>query len=301
VFIHQQTIAKELIFSGIGLHSGKSVKIKLLPGDEDDGINFLINNKKIKALWKKAEVSQLCTKLKENNQYLSTIEHLMSALSGLGISNLNIETSSEEMPILDGSAKDYVDQIINQGIIKQSKPQKILKIKKKNSYKLDDKFIEIEPTDKNELIINYTIDYKDDFIKKQKIIYKHSLNNYKDIYKARTFCLHKDLEKIFSLGLAKGGSLDNAIVVSGKKILNQGGLRNKKEFVNHKILDCMGDIYLSGYRIIGKIKCSQGGHKLTNDLMRKVFEKNDNFSLVEINEKNLPNAIFGKQYLKSIA
>ena len=131
MFIHQQTIAKELIFSGIGLHSGKSVKIKLLPGDEDDGINFLINNKKIKALWKKAEVSQLCTKLKENNQYLSTIEHLMSALSGLGISNLNIETSSEEMPILDGSAKDYVDQIINQGIIKQSKPQKILKIKKK--------------------------------------------------------------------------------------------------------------------------------------------------------------------------
>ena len=280
MFIHQQTIAKELIFSGIGLHSGKSVKIKLLPGDEDDGINFLINNKKIKALWKKAEVSQLCTKLKENNQYLSTIEHLMSALSGLGISNLNIETSSEEMPILDGSAKDYVDQIINQGIIKQSKPQKILKIKKKISYKSDDKFIEIEPTDKNELIINYTIDYKDDFIKKQKIIYKHSLNNYKDIYKARTFCLHKDLEKIFSLGLAKGGSLDNAIVVSGKKILNQGGLRYQNEFVKHKVLDCIGDIYLAGHQICGKITTYGGGHELNLMILKKLFVDQNNYEIL---------------------
>ena len=122
-----------------------------------------------------------------------------------------------------------------------------------------------------------------------------------DTFNSRTFCLYEDIEKLRSAGLAKGGSLNNAIVVDKNSILNKEGLRNDKEFVNHKILDCMGDLYLSGYKIIGKLKCSQGGHKLTNELLRKVFQNKENFSIVEINEKNIPYALVNRQSLKSIA
>ena len=122
-----------------------------------------------------------------------------------------------------------------------------------------------------------------------------------DIYNSRTFCLYEDVEKLQSMGFAQGGSLDNAIVVKNDKVLNDTPLRNDKEFVNHKILDCMGDLYLSGYKIIGKVKCSQGGHKLTNDMLRKVFLDKKNYSILEINEKTVPHTLINKQKLKSIA
>ena len=129
-------------------------------------------------------------------------------------------------------------------------------------------------------------------------MYESDLN---DIYNSRTFCLYEDVEKLKKMGLAKGGSLDNAIVVDKNKILNKEGLRNKKEFVNHKILDCMGDLYLAGYKIIGKVICSQGGHKLTNQLLRKVFKNKENFSILEIQEKNLPHAFINKSHIRSVA
>ena len=122
-----------------------------------------------------------------------------------------------------------------------------------------------------------------------------------DIYQSRTFCLYEDVEKMRKIGLAKGGSLDNAVVVQDNKILNKEGLRNKLEFVNHKILDCIGDLYLSGYKIIGSLKCSQGGHQLTNNALRKVFENKENYSIIEIKEKYLPHTLINKSYLKSIA
>ena len=122
-----------------------------------------------------------------------------------------------------------------------------------------------------------------------------------DIYNSRTFCLYEDIEKLKEMGLAKGGTLDNAIVVKNNKVLNENGLRNEKEFVNHKILDCMGDLYLAGYKIIGKIVCSQGGHKLTNQLLRKVFDNRENYSLLEIKEKSLPYSLVNKKHLRSIA
>ena len=121
------------------------------------------------------------------------------------------------------------------------------------------------------------------------------------MYNSRTYCLFEDIEKIKKNGLAKGGSLDNAIVVQDDKILNHGGLRNNKEFVNHKILDCIGDLYTSGYRIVASITCSQGGHYLTNQLLRKIFENKDNFSILEIKEKNLPHTLINKNLLRSIA
>ena len=122
-----------------------------------------------------------------------------------------------------------------------------------------------------------------------------------DIYNSRTFCLFEDIEKLKELGLAKGGTIDNAIVVKDNQVLNQNGLRNQKEFVNHKILDCIGDLYTSGYRIIGSVKCSQGGHYLTNQLLRKVFQNKENFSIIEIKEKNLPHTLINKRLLRSIA
>lgn len=278
--IYQQTISKPIDFSGIGLHSGKKVEISLIPEKPNFGIKFIFKDKKIKASWRNAKISQLCTTLAKEKLCVSTIEHLMSALSGLGITNLAIKTSSEEMPILDGSAKDYVDKILEAGVVKQEKKRKILNIKKKISFSQKNKFIEIYPNKKNSLIIDFTIDYKDEFIKKQQFVYEHSIQNYKDIYLARTFCLHKDLEKIFSMGLGKGGTLDNAIVVSGKKILNQGGLRYYNEFVKHKILDCIGDLYLSEYLIYGHIKTFGSGHELNLILLNEIFKNNDNFEIL---------------------
>lgn len=287
MFLRQKTISKKLSFSGIGLHSGEKVKITLSPRKEDTGISFIFKNEIIDATWKNGNVSQLCTKLKKNNIYISTIEHLMSSLSGLGISNLLIDTSATEMPILDGSAKDFVKKILETGIQEQNKLQKILKIKKKISLKKENKFIEIYPHDEKHLTIDYTIDYKDEFIKKQNFVYKHNFKNYQEIFEARTFCLHEDLEKIFSLGLAKGGSLDNAIVVSGKKILNQGGLRYKNEFVKHKILDCVGDLYLANYQIWGKVKVYSGGHELNLEILREIYNDKNNYEILTIGKESL--------------
>ena len=158
----------------------------------------------------------------------------------------------------------------------------------------------IEPN-KISLDIDFEIKFNNELIGNQR----NSVNVYEsdlsDIYNSRTFCVYEDITKLKSMNLAKGGSLANALVVKGKEVLNDEGLRNKKEFVNHKILDCIGDLYLSGYKIIGKVICSQGGHKLTNLLLREVFQNKDNFTLVEIKEKNIPHSLVIRKYLRSIA
>lgn len=279
----QNTLSKIIDFTGIGLHSGEKVKISLIPNAIDTGINFKINNTLILASWQNAVVSQLCTRLKFGENAISTIEHLMAAISGLGITNLIIKINSNEVPILDGSSKEFVDEIRNAGIVEQKKKQKILKILRKVEYKDQEKFIRISPSKKNNLSIDYTIDYKDQFIKKQNLKYTHSEENFLKIYKSRTFCLHNDLERIFSMGLAKGGSLDNAIVVSGNKILNQGGLRYNNEFVRHKTLDCIGDLYLAGYQIWGDLVTYQGGHELNLRLLREILADKKNYKIVDQN------------------
>ena len=277
---NQLTIKKKVNFSGVGLHSGEQTNIVLHPEETDKGISFFYKKKKIRATWKNGQISQLCTKLKKSNLYLSTIEHLMSALSGLGITNLIIKTNISELPILDGSAKIFYDEILNAGIKEQKKHAKIIKIRKKVFFGDKDKFISIEPSNYNKLSINYTIDFKDSFVKKQTLLYVHSLKNYKKIYDARTFCFQRDLEKIFAMGLARGGSLDNAIVISDNKVLNQDGLRYPDEFVRHKVLDCIGDIYLAGCTIYGNIISYSGGHELNYMLLKKIFEKKTNFEYI---------------------
>lgn len=301
----QKTVKKKIQLTGVGLHSGKIANLNIRPAKPNTGIIFirtdLKNNNEVIPHVNNVSSAVLCTTISnEHGVKISTLEHLMGALFGLGVDNAIIELDNEEVPILDGSAKVFVEEILKVGLEVSNTPIKVIRINNKIDFKDGNKNISIEPSKVN-LEIDFELVYENKLIGNQKNKFQIYEDELTDVFNSRTFCLFEDIEKLRKIGLAKGGSLDNAIVVKDDKILNESGLRNKKEFVNHKILDCMGDIYLSGYRIIGKIKCSQGGHKLTNDLMRKVFEKNDNFSLVEINEKNLPNAIFGRQYLKSIA
>ena len=179
-------------------------------------------------------------------------------------------------------------------------PIKIIKINKKVEFKDGSRFISIEPS-KLSLDINFELKYKNSVIGNQKNqinVYEDDLS---DIFKSRTFCLYEDVEEIKKNGFAKGGSLENAIVVKDNEILNKKGLRNSTEFVNHKILDCIGDLYTSGYRMIASVNCSQGGHYLTNHLLRKVFENKENFSLIEIQERNLPHTLINKNFLRYIA
>lgn len=281
---NQNTLLKSVVFTGVGLHSGEKSKVVLTPAEVDTGIIFKLNNNLIKASWKNAIVSQLCTKIKKKNVAISTIEHLMAAISGLGITNLLIKITSNEIPILDGSSKEFVDKIKSVGVVKQKKLQKVIKILRKVEYKDKEKYIRILPSTNNHLNIDFTIDYKDNFIKKQNLKYIHNEINFLKIYMSRTFCLHKDLQMIFALGLAKGGSLENAIVVSENKILNQGGLRYPDEFVRHKILDCIGDLYLAGFQIWGDLITYQGGHELNLMLLREILSNKKNYEIINQNK-----------------
>ena len=243
----------------------------------------------------------LCTTLtNEFGASVSTVEHLMAAFYGLGIDNVLVEIDQDEIPIMDGSSKVFVKAIEEAGLKDSSTPIKIIKILNKVEIKDNNKYISIEPT-KTTLEINFEIKFDNELIGTQKNSISVYENKLEDIFNSRTFCLYEDVEKLKNMNLAKGGSLDNAIVVKGDKILNKEKLRNKNEFVNHKILDCMGDLFLSGYKIIGKVECSQGGHKLTNELLRKVFLNNENFSIFELKEKIIPNTFINKKTLKSIA
>jgi len=231
---------------------------------------------------------------------VSTIEHLMGALFGLGIDNALIEIDNEEVPILDGSAKEFIEKIINCGLEVSEAPIKVIKINKEVEFSDGDRFIKIEPSTLS-LDIDFELKYENQIIGNQRNKVKVFEDDLTNVFNSRTFCLFEDVELIRKKGLGKGGSLQNAIVVNDNKVLNKEGLRNDKEFVNHKILDCIGDLFTSGYRIIAKIKCSQGGHYLTNQLLRKVFENKENFSILEIKEKNLPHTLIQRKLFKSIA
>ena len=303
--LNQKTINNPVKFTGIGLHSGQIVNISINPSEPNTGIIFkrvdLKNNNLIFPSFANVTNTSLNTTISNDfGVRVSTIEHLMGALFGLGIDNALIEIDNEEVPILDGSAKEFIEKLIISGLKQSEVPIKIIKIKKKISFNEGERSISIEPS-KLSLDINFQLKYDNAVIGNQKNkvnVYEDDLN---DIFNSRTFCLYEDIEKLKTMGLAKGGSLENAIVVKDNKILNENGLRNDLEFVNHKILDCMGDLALSGYKIVGSIICSQGGHSLTNELLRKVFSDKSNFSLIELKGKNLPHSFINKSLLKSIA
>jgi len=304
-YLSQKTIKEPISFSGIGLHTGKIANLRIKPANPNSGIIFKRVDLKINNLVYPTFMNVTNTLLNttienENGIKVSTIEHLMGALFGLGIDNAIIEIDNEEVPILDGSAKKFIEKIILAGIKVSEVPIKIIKINKKVKYVDGDRFISIEPS-KLSLDIDFELKYKNQIIGNQRNKVKIYEDDLTDIFNSRTFCLYEDIENIKKKGLAKGGSLENAIVVKDKEILNVEGLRNKKEFVNHKILDCIGDLYTTGYRIIASLNCSQGGHYLTNQLLRKVFENKENFSIIEIKEKNLPHTLINRKLLRSIA
>ena len=304
-YLTQKTIKNDVSFNGVALHSGLNVNICIKPAKPNFGIvfkrvDFKTNNLVYPIFMHVTNTSLNTTIENEFGVKVSTIEHLMGALFGLGIDNALIEIDNEEVPILDGSAKEFIEKIINTGLTISEAPIKIIKINKEIKYTDGERFILIQPSTLS-LEIDFELKYKNPIIGNQKNKVKVFEDDLTDIYNSRTFCLFEDIEAIKKNGLAKGGSLENAVVVKEDQILNKEGLRNNKEFVNHKILDCIGDLYTSGYRIIASIKCSQGGHFLTNQLLRKIFQNKENFSILEIKEKNLPHTLINKNILRSIA
>jgi len=280
---NQKTLKEKIDLQGVGLHNGVEVNLTIKPSKPNTGIIFkrvdINSNNIIHANFKNVVEPILCTKLRnENGVTVSTVEHLMAAFYGEGIDNALVEVDASEIPIMDGSAVDFVDAIKSAGVEEQNEPRKFIKVLKKIEVKDGQKFISIEPLNQD-LIIDFEIIFNNPLIRTRRKEFKFNNDDLTEIYNSRTFCLYEDIDNIKRMGLAKGGSLDNAIVVQGSKILNENGLRNRHEFVYHKILDCLGDIMLSGNRIFGHIKTSQGGHALTNKLLTKFFSDKANWEL----------------------
>jgi len=303
--LKQKTLKKKINLSGVGLHSGKKVNITLVPQKPNIGIYFkrtdLSSNNIIYPSVFNVSSASYCTKI--SNEYgvsVSTIEHLMAALYGKGVDNLLIEIDNEEVPILDGSSINFVEAIDLVDLEISDQPIKIITINKEVNYKEGEKSISFKPS-KISLEIDFEINFKNELINTQKNNINIYMDDLTDMFNSRTFCLYEDIEKLKNLNLGKGGSLDNAIVVKQNKILNKEQLRNEKEFVNHKILDCLGDLYLSGFKMVGKITSCQGGHNITNQGLRKLLSNNENFSIIELKEKNIPHSFLNKNILKSIA
>jgi len=295
IFNNQKTIKETIKLQGVGLHNGVKANLKILPADENFGIKFCrsdIDKKDlIEANYKNVVEPVLCTKIKNKNGVtVSTVEHLMAAFFGEGIDNALVEVDSSEIPILDGSANEFVEAIKSAGIRDQKEMRKFLKVLKKVEIEEGDKQISIEPLD-NDLIVDFEIVYENPLIRTRRKEFRLSDGDLTNIYNSRTFCLYEDIDFIKSQGLAKGGSLDNAIVVRGNEILNDDGLRNRHEFVYHKILDCLGDLMLSGHRIFGHVKTSQGGHALTNKLLIKFFSDKSNWSIENRNIEKKNNQV----------
>jgi UDP-3-O-[3-hydroxymyristoyl] N-acetylglucosamine deacetylase len=279
--------------------------LKIKPSKPNTGIVFkrvdLQNNNFVYPHFSNVTNTSLNTTISnEAGNKVSTIEHLMGALFCLGVDNALIEIDNEEVPILDGSSKEFVEKFLNVGFEISDEPVKIVSINNEVEFKKGNRYIKIQPS-KLSLNIEFELKYKNEAIGNQKNkinVYNDELNQ---IISSRTFCLYEDIQEIKKMGLAKGGSLENAIVVKDKKILNKEGLRFSNEFVNHKILDCIGDLFTCGFKVIGNIECSQGGHYLTNMLLRKVFSKKENFSIIEIQAKSLPHTLINKKLLRSVA
>ena len=292
--IFQQTLSKPVVFEGIGLHSGKKSKIKILPND-DEGILFkrvdLFKNNLIVADYKNVSSTTLSTTLM--NKYgikVSTVEHLLASLYISGIDSAIVEINNEEVPIMDGSAKEFIDVLKNVKLKKSSKKIRYIKILEKIEMTDGNRKIQISPKDTFE--VDFELNFKNTVIGKQRNIINFHSNNLKEVEESRTFCLYEDIQKIKKMGLAKGGSLDNAVVVDSDKIINDKGLRNKKEFVNHKILDLVGDFLLSNYKILGSVYCYQGGHQLSNLFLHKLLKEKNKYKTFVLNSESIKNENF---------
>jgi UDP-3-O-[3-hydroxymyristoyl] N-acetylglucosamine deacetylase len=301
--IFQKTLCEPISFEGIGLHSGKNSKITILPAKENQGIIFKridLNEKNIiPANYENVSSAKLCTTLENKfGVRVSTVEHLLAALYMAEVDNATVEINNEEVPIMDGSAQEFLNVLKFTEIKTQNKKRKYLKIINKVELIDGERKISIEPSESLFFQVDFQLNYKNKIIGKQENTINFQSDDLKEVSESRTFCLFEDIEKIKKAGLARGGSLDNALVIDKDRVINDGGLRNKKEFVNHKILDLAGDFLLSGYRVLGKVRCHQGGHELTNTFLRKLLVAENAFSSVELNDFLITEKTNSKESIK---
>ena len=280
----QQTIRSEFSLEGFGLHSGQKANMTIQPADPNNGIKFIRTDFKknniINALWSNVSSTNFCTTIaNDKGTCVSTVEHLMSALSGMHIDNANILIDNIEVPIMDGSSLPFVEFIESNGIVTQEIDRQVIVIKKEIMVSNNDSYVKITPS--KQFSIDFEIDFASHLINKQACQLQLINGNYKnDISSARTFGFEKDVDSLRANGLALGGSLDNAVVVGENNILNKEGLRYADEFVRHKILDSIGDLYLAGNPVQGYFYGNKSGHFLNNQLLRKIFSDKSNFELV---------------------
>ena len=304
----QKTINKSFNIEGVTLHSGEKSNLSVNPATANTGIVFRrvdIKNSNeeslIEAKFNNVSVSDLCTKI--TNKYgisVSTIEHLMSALHGMGIDNAIVEIDCDELPILDGSSLEYVRNIEEVGLKSLNVEKKYLSISRPIVFSMNDSFVKVSPSENLE--IDYTISYDHNLIKEQRFNYElKDSNQFKNlISNCRTFGFKDEVESLRKKGLIAGGSLENAIVLDKKGIVNNDKLRQENEFVKHKILDFIGDIYLLGYSVKGAFEIYKGGHRLTHETMNSIMSDQSNWRL--INEENLDDKKYqNTYYTKSVA
>jgi len=281
----QRTINNKISCKGVGVHSGKEAIITLNSAPCDTGIvfrrlDFDKSKRNIKASYKNVVGTNLGTSINnEHGAKVSTVEHLMAAIWGCGIDNLYIDINGPEIPIMDGSSEPFVFLIESAGIKEQDKPRRFIEILKKIRVEEEDKFVEVNPS--KELSISLEIDFPHKKIGRQTFNFDSASISFKnDISRARTFGFKHEIEQLHKMGLAKGGTLDNAILVDEKGVVNKEGLRYIDEFVRHKALDFVGDIYLSGHFIIGEFKALKSGHKINNMLLHELFKDDKAWRLV---------------------
>jgi len=279
----QKTINSKINCSGIGLHSGVPVSISLVPAPCNSGIVFKridVENGIIPANYRNVVETKLGTTIaNEFGVKVSTIEHLMAAIWGSGIDNLLIEINGPEVPIMDGSSEPFVFLIECAGIHVQEELKRVIEITKKTRFQEGDKFIEIEPA--KEFALDLQIDFHHNQIQKQSFSFHSNHISFKnDISRARTFGFKHEVEYMHKLGLAKGGSLDNAILIDDNGVMNSDGLRYQDEFVRHKILDFIGDIYLAGFRIIGHFTGFKTGHEVNNKMLHQLLKDETAWRLI---------------------
>lgn len=286
----QRTIQQPASLTGIGLHSGQAVILNLKPADVDTGIAFVRTDLQKRIMMDAFLVQDtvMSSNLIFDNAKVGTVEHVLSAVAGMGIDNLIIEVSAPEMPIMDGSAIAFVELIKQAGIATQSAPKKFIKIIKPVSIQDGDKKASLVPYDRG-FLLDFEIDFEHIVIKStpQRLCFDFSTQNFiKDIAKARTFGFLKDLQTLKNQGLALGGSLDNAIVMDDTQIINDEKLRYPDEFVRHKILDAIGDLFIIGHPILGKFCGYKSGHALNNKLIRAVLSDPSCYQIVTFYDKN---------------
>lgn len=287
---NQRSVRNKVSCFGIGLHTGGFVNMSLLPAPIDSGITFrrVGQNKKtigeVKAEHDLVATTFLGTNLVSNSLKVATVEHLMAALWGCGIDNIIVEIDADELPIMDGSSNHFVFMIESAGILEQNAGRRFIEVLKKVDISENGASASIEPN--SDFSVHMDIAFDDQVIAKQSCVFRANSNSFKiELSKARTFGFLKDVEKLKTQGLIKGGSLDNAIVVGDDKVINPEGLRFHDEFVRHKVLDSIGDLYLSGARIMGHFHGTKSGHYLNNQLLRKLIADKSAWRVVQFNDK----------------